>query len=93
MYLRSGVEKYMFATSIVMPCSRSAIRPSVNKDKSKKFNPLRFEADSNASILSLVIDFVSYKSRPINVLLPSSTEPAVAILSISIAPKPPEGVF
>ena len=69
---------------MVIPCSRSAIKPSVNKDKSKKSKPLRLEALSKASILSLVIEFVSYNKRPIKVLLPSSTEPAVAIRNISI---------
>ena len=30
MNLRRGVAKYRYATSIVMPCSRSARRPSVS---------------------------------------------------------------
>ena len=34
MNLRRAVAKYRYATSIVIPCSRSALRPSVNSEKS-----------------------------------------------------------
>ena len=34
MNLRRGVEKYLYATSIVMPCSRSALNPSVSRERS-----------------------------------------------------------
>jgi hypothetical protein len=34
MNLRRGVAKYRYATSIVIPCSRSARRPSVKSEKS-----------------------------------------------------------
>ena len=44
-----------------MPCSRSAIRPSVCNERSKIFKPFRFEAVSNASILSFVIVGFAWK--------------------------------
>ena len=34
MNFRRGVEKYRYATSMVMPCSRSARSPSVSSDRS-----------------------------------------------------------
>jgi len=34
MNLRFAVAKYRYATSMVMPCSRSARSPSVNREKS-----------------------------------------------------------
>jgi hypothetical protein len=34
MYFRDGVVKYRYATSMVMPCSRSALSPSVKSEKS-----------------------------------------------------------
>jgi hypothetical protein len=34
MNFRLAVAKYRYATSIVMPCSRSALRPSVKSEKS-----------------------------------------------------------
>jgi hypothetical protein len=69
---------------MVMPCSLSAISPSVNKERSTKSSPLRRLELSTASSLSFVTDFVSYNNRPISVLFPSSTLPAVAIFKISI---------
>src|SRR5215216_3803800 len=65
---RFGVAKKRYATSIVMPCSRSARRPSIRCARSTS-------ARATSSAISA---FASYSSRPIRVLLPSSTEPAVA---------------
>jgi hypothetical protein len=75
---RFGVAKNRYATSIVMPCSRSARRPSVIAARSGP-SPSRETASSWSAIRS----FVSSRSRPISVDLPSSTEPAVARRSSS----------
>ena len=39
MNLRRGLEKYLYATSIVMPCSRSERRPSVSRARSVYSSP------------------------------------------------------
>ena len=44
MNLRRAVAKYRYATSIVMPCSRSAFRPSVNSEKSMGPDTRPFDA-------------------------------------------------
>src|SRR4051812_15060334 len=56
-----------------MPCSRSARRPSVRRDRSRA--PSR---PCRSSSWSARIAFASWSRRPISVDLPSSTEPAVA---------------
>src|ERR671929_1771912 len=63
---------------MVMPCSRSARRPSVSNARLTSSSPRRSESRSTAASWSSRIDLVSYSRRPISVLLPSSTEPAVA---------------
>ena len=48
MNLRRGVAKYRYATSMVMPCSRSARRPSVSSARSGPSWPRATLADSTA---------------------------------------------
>src|SRR5215831_13722949 len=74
---RSGVANERYATSIVIPCSRSARRPSVRSARSTYSLPRRRETSSMCSSWSTKICFVSKSSRPISVDLPSSTEPQV----------------
>src|SRR5213083_122287 len=62
---------------MVMPCSRSASSPSVSNDKSRSFCPRLLEARATAASWSSNMERVSCSSRPISVLLPSSTLPAV----------------
>src|SRR2546430_2201035 len=62
---------------MVMPCSRSASSPSVSNDKSRASWPRLLEARATAASWSSNIARVSCSSRPISVLLPSSTLPAV----------------
>src|SRR3954454_6338447 len=70
---RRAVAKYRYATSIVIPCSRSARRPSVRRERSSApSRPWR------SSSWSARIALASWSRRPISVDLPSSTEPAVA---------------
>src|SRR5215213_4179719 len=83
MNLRLGVAKYRYATSIVMPCSRSARRPSVSSARSTWSSPRSLLTRSTASIWSAKTVLVSYSNRPMSVLLPSSTDPAVANLRMS----------
>src|SRR6476659_6915111 len=67
-----------------MPCSRSARRPSVSSDRSRWPLPLRAcDTSAMCSSWSARIDLASYRSRPIRVDFPSSTEPAVASRSVS----------
>jgi hypothetical protein len=49
--LRRAVAKYRYATSMVMPCSRSARKPSVNREKSIA-PAVRWEATSTERIWS-----------------------------------------
>src|SRR6478609_7084476 len=63
---------------MVMPCSRSARRPSVNSARSAVARPRSRETRSTASSWSARTDLESCSSRPTRVDLPSSTEPAVA---------------
>src|SRR6266545_1432872 len=84
MNLRFGVAKYRYATSIVMPCSRSARSPSVSSARLVYSSPRSWLVRSTASSWSSKIDFESYRSRPMSVDLPSSTEPAVANRSMSM---------
>src|SRR3954462_13164729 len=68
---------------MVMPCSRSARRPSVSSARSSVPLPLRaWETSAMCSSWSARIDLASNSRRPISVDLPSSTEPAVASLSV-----------
>ena len=60
-----------------MPCSRSARRPSVKSEKSMGPAVRFFEAFSTDDNWSSYTRCESYSSRPISVLLPSSTLPAV----------------
>src|SRR6267378_5105843 len=60
-----------------MPCSRSASSPSVSNDKSRSSCPRLLEARATAASWSSKTARVSCSSRPISVLLPSSTLPAV----------------
>src|SRR5438128_7189530 len=61
-----------------MPCSRSARRPSVSSARSSAPDPpLRSLACATCSSWSSNTCFESYSRRPISVLLPSSTAPAV----------------
>src|SRR6266496_2253535 len=62
---------------MVMPCSRSASRPSVSKDRSTSSCPRLLEVRATAASWSPGMALVSCRSRPISVLLPSSTLPAV----------------
>ncbi len=79
MNLRRSVEKKRYATSIVMPCSRSAASPSTSSAKSisPPCVPHFLLSASIAASWSSNSIFDSYSSRPISVLLPSSTEPQV----------------
>src|SRR6478752_5377652 len=61
-----------------MPCSRSARRPSVSNARSAAVSPRSRLTRSTAASWSESTDFVSWRSRPTRVDLPSSTEPAVA---------------
>src|SRR5438105_6599739 len=61
---------------MVMPCSRSASSPSVSSDRSRASCPRLLEARATAASWSSNIARVSCSSRPISVLLPSSTLPA-----------------
>ena len=77
MNFRRGVEKCRYATSMVMPCSRSARKPSVSSEKSSG-PPVRFTLLARmAANWSSNMALASYSSRPMRVLLPSSTLPAV----------------
>src|SRR2546423_1636188 len=62
---------------MVMPCSRSASSPSVRSDRSMSSCPRLLDARATAASWSCKIARVSCSSRPISVLLPSSTLPAV----------------
>ena len=72
---RRSVANERCATSIVMPCSRSARRPSVSCARS-----CARSSESSAP--------ASCSSRPIRVDLPSSTDPAVATRRRSIRSTP-----
>src|SRR5947208_336097 len=61
-----------------MPCSRSARSPSVSSERSRKSWPMRRLVCSTCSSWSTRTCLESYSRRPMSVLLPSSTEPAVA---------------
>src|SRR5437870_4399779 len=63
---------------MVMPCSRSARRPSVSSARFTYSSPRARLTRSTASYWSSKICFESYNRRPMSVLLPSSTDPAVA---------------
>ena len=54
MNLRCSVEKNRYATSIVMPCSRSAASPSTRRAKSSSppWVPTVLESDSRAAMWS-----------------------------------------
>src|SRR5687768_5171537 len=68
---------------MVMPCSRSARRPSVSRARLVYSWPRWTLARSTDASWSSKMALESYSSRPIRVLLPSSTEPAVASRSSS----------
>src|SRR5215213_7650286 len=69
---------------MVMPCSRSARRPSVSRARLVYSWPRWTLARSTDANWSSKMALESYSSRPIRVLLPSSTEPAVASRRSSI---------
>ena len=77
MNLRRAVAKYLYATSMVIPCSRSAFNPSVKSEKSMRPTPRFFDAVFTECTWSSYTDCESCSIRPISVLLPSSTLPAV----------------
>src|SRR2546423_5007073 len=62
---------------MVIPCSRSASSPSVSSDRSMVSWPRFCDARATAASWSSKMARVSCSSRPISVLLPSSTLPAV----------------
>src|SRR5688572_21101956 len=66
---------------MVMPCSRSAFSPSVNSEKSIGPAPRLADARRTECTWSSNTDCESCSIRPISVLLPSSTLPAVQIRS------------
>ena len=68
---------------MVMPCSRSARRPSVSSARLVYSSPRSRDVRSTASSWSANMDFESNSKRPISVDFPSSTLPAVASLSSS----------
>src|SRR5690242_11521976 len=65
-----------------MPCSRSARSPSVSRARSVYSSPRRRLVSSTCSSWSANTCFESNSRQPIRVLLPSSTEPAVAMRSV-----------
>src|ERR1700722_1360525 len=74
-----------------MPCSRSARRPSVTKDRSTSPRPRPSDAVSIAVSWSSKSWRVSKRSRPMRVLFPSSTDPMVAKRRRSIVSTPSSG--
>src|SRR6188472_1205036 len=74
---RVGVTNERYATSIVIPCSRSARRPSVRRARFTYPSPRRSLVASTCSSWSTMTCFESKSSRPSRVDLPSSTEPHV----------------
>src|SRR6185312_4221560 len=74
---RVGVTNERYATSIVIPCSRSARRPSVSRARFTYPSPRRSLVASTCSSWSAITCFESKSSRPSRVDLPSSTEPHV----------------
>src|SRR5580693_2706986 len=68
-----------------MPCSRSARSPSVSSARLVYSSPRSRLVRSTDASWSSKIALESYSSRPIRVLLPSSTEPAVASRRMSMA--------
>src|SRR5580658_4794140 len=75
----------------MMPCSRSARRPSVTKDRSTSPSPRRSDAVSIAVSWSSKSWRVSKRSRPMRVLFPSSTDPMVAKRRRSMVSTPSSG--
>src|ERR1700677_928052 len=73
---------------MVMPCSRSARRPSVTKDRSTSPRPRRSDAVEMASTWSSKSCSVSNRRRPTRVLSPSSTDPIVAKRNRSMVSAP-----
>src|SRR3954447_5090714 len=73
---------------MVMPCSRSARRPSVSRARLVYSWPRCTLARSTEASWSSKMALESNSSRPIRVLLPSSTEPAVASRNSSISEIP-----
>jgi hypothetical protein len=59
MNFRRGVAKYRYATSMVMPCSRSARSPSVSRARLVKSSPRSRLVRSTASSWSAKIDLES----------------------------------
>src|SRR6185437_13816447 len=74
---RRGLAKKRWATSMVMPCSRSASSPSSSSAKStlSPVVPKRRESSRNVASWSSSRPVESAINRPISVDLPSSTEP------------------
>src|SRR3954466_15322624 len=69
---------------MVMPCSRSARRPSVSRARLVCSAPIASLDRSTASNWSSKIALESNSSRPMSVDFPSSTDPAVANRKMSI---------
>src|SRR4030088_47255 len=67
-----------------MPCSRSAGSPSVSSARLVYSSPRALLVCSTDASWSSKIALESYSSRPMSVLLPSSTDPAVANRRMSI---------
>ena len=84
---RLSVLKKRYATSMVMPCSRSAWRPSTSKAKSifSPWVPYCFESFSSACNWSSKIHFDSCSRRPMRVDLPSSTLPQVMKRNVDLS--------
>src|SRR3954453_11935851 len=70
---------------MVMPCSLSASSPSVSNDRSMPVCPRRWLDFSMEESWSSNMALVSYSNRPINVLLPSSTLPALVKRSMPVS--------
>src|SRR6185312_9989037 len=69
---------------MVIPCSRSARRPSVSSARSISPASLFLLCFSSAASWSVRMLLLSYSNRPMRVLFPSSTLPAVMNRSKSI---------
>ena len=79
------VEKYLYATSMVIPCSRSALRPSVIRDKSISTSP-----DTSATM----VDLSQYNNTTdlfdIGKFIKNTTEDISNATKIEYEPKPTE---
>src|SRR5690348_12955271 len=69
---------------MVVPCSRSSVRPSVKSERSRPSPPARAVLRATAANWSSSSPLASSSRRPISVLLPSSTLPAVVNRSVPV---------